>query len=99
VEAIISLRTQAVGALRRQGWSIPSAQGNFVWLQTGSHTKAAAEEFRAAGMLVRAFADDGIRITIAERESILPLLATAQTVRDVMTITRPSVDQEAEMRR
>lgn len=95
VEAIVALRTQVVGALRRQGWSIPSAQGNFVWLSTGSFTKAAAEEFRANGMLVREFPDDGVRITIAEKESVLPLLTTAQRVRSLMSIRRATDIQPA----
>ena len=50
-------------ALREQGWDVPDAQGNFVWLPLGDRTvdfAAAAEE---AGVMVRPFAGEGARVS------------------------------------
>ena len=84
VRAIVELRSYVIGALRLQGWAVPAAEGNFVWLPTGDDTAEAARVFREAGMLVRSFAPDGIRITIAERESIEPLIESAGHVRRLL---------------
>jgi histidinol-phosphate aminotransferase len=66
VEAIVSERERVVTALREQGWRFPDAQGNFVWLPVGARTGefvAAAEE---AGITVRPFAGEGVRVSIGE---------------------------------
>jgi histidinol-phosphate aminotransferase len=57
-----------VRALEEQGWRLPDAQGNFVWLPLGDRTPdfvAAAEQ---AGIMVRPFAGEGVRISIGETE-------------------------------
>ena len=70
VAAIVAERTRVVDGLRRQGWQVPDAQGNFVWLPLGHEAKAFAEAAKTEGMLVRPFDDDGVnggvRITISE---------------------------------
>ena len=70
VAAIVAERTRVVDGLRRQGWDVPDAQGNFVWLPLGQGAKAFAEAAKAEGMLVRPFDDEGInggvRVTISE---------------------------------
>lgn len=68
VEAIVGERTRVVAALREQGWDVPDAQGNFVWLPLGDRTgdfAAAAEE---AGVMVRPFPGEGVRVSIGEPE-------------------------------
>ena len=55
-----------LAALADQGWDVPDAQGNFVWLPLGARTgdfAAAAEE---AGIMVRPFAGDGVRVSIGD---------------------------------
>ena len=64
-------------ALLEQGWAVPDAQGNFIWLPTGSRTLAAADAFFDADIAVRPFADEGIRISIGEEESIERIIAVA----------------------
>jgi histidinol-phosphate aminotransferase len=67
--ARIALRRDEVRqALLDQGWRVPEAQGNFVWLPTGSATEAAADMFFDAGLAVRPFAEEGIRVSIGEPE-------------------------------
>lgn len=70
VAAIVAERTRVVDGLRRQGWQVPDAQGNFVWLPLGRQAKEFAEAAKAEGLLVRPFDDEGInggvRVTISE---------------------------------
>jgi histidinol-phosphate aminotransferase len=61
-------------ALREQGWPVPEMQGNFVWLPTGDGTSRIAEALGAAGLVVRAFPPEGIRVSIGEEESVSTLL-------------------------
>ena len=64
VESIVEEREIARAALRDQGWDVPEAQGNFVWLPLGDD----AMEFAAAcdPLSVRPFAGDGVRISIGD---------------------------------
>jgi histidinol-phosphate aminotransferase len=68
---IIAQRRDALWqALTEQGWNIPAPQGNFVWLPTGDQTTDAATRLGEAGLVVRAFAPDGIRVSIGEEEAM-----------------------------
>jgi histidinol-phosphate aminotransferase len=69
VEATVRERSRVVAALRGAGWSVPESQANFVWLATGPDTDAAAAAWEAAGVIVRPFSGEGIRITIGEPEA------------------------------
>jgi histidinol-phosphate aminotransferase len=79
--AAIGLRRDAfVDALRAQGWRVPDAQGNFVWLATGDETAAAAQAFEEGGVIVRPFAGDGIRISVGEAEAVEKVLGVAASI-------------------
>jgi histidinol-phosphate aminotransferase len=80
VSEIATLRDRIVGELRTQGWDVPDAQGNFVWLPTGERTATAAAAFEDAGIIVRAFPPEGIRISIGEHEAVETLLQTARSL-------------------
>ncbi|AYG05325.1 aminotransferase class I/II-fold pyridoxal phosphate-dependent enzyme [Gryllotalpicola protaetiae] len=80
VAEIVVRRDRLRGELIEQGWAVPSAQGNFVWLPTGEHTTAAADAFFDADIAVRPFADEGIRISIGEEESIERILEVSATL-------------------
>jgi histidinol-phosphate aminotransferase len=80
VGRIAVLRDKVRQALVDQGWDVPPAQGNFVWLPTGEHTAHAADVFDRHGIVVRAFSPEGIRITVGEAASVDKLLAAAQEV-------------------
>ncbi|WP_298459056.1 histidinol-phosphate transaminase [uncultured Cellulomonas sp.] len=69
VEAIVAERTRIVDRLRTQGWSVPDSQANFVWLGLGDRSGAFAAEAAAAGVLVRPFAGDGVRVSVGEPEA------------------------------
>jgi histidinol-phosphate aminotransferase len=66
VEALVSERTRVLEALREQGWPVPDAQGNFVWLALGDRTVEFAAAAEAEGVMVRPFAEDGARVSIGE---------------------------------
>jgi histidinol-phosphate aminotransferase len=59
---------------------VPDAQGNFVWLATGEETEAANGAFFDAGLTVRAFPGDGIRISVGEAESVEKILEVAADI-------------------
>jgi histidinol-phosphate aminotransferase len=69
VEALADERARVVGALTDQGWRLPDAQGNFVWLALGVRTVEFAAAAEEAGVVVRPFVGDGVRVTIGEREA------------------------------
>ena len=64
-------------ALRAQGWQVPEAQGNFFWLGVGEQTTTLAEHFRAAGILVRPFAGEGVRVSVGTTSDNERVLAAA----------------------
>jgi histidinol-phosphate aminotransferase len=70
VRVIAQRRDALWQALTEQGWNIPAPQGNFVWLPTGDQTTDAAARLGEAGLVVRAFAPDGIRVSIGEEEAM-----------------------------
>jgi len=81
VGVLIERRSEIENALAAQGWRLPPAHGNFIWLPTGAQTTAAAEVLEAHGIVARVFPPDGIRVSIGEPESVEKLLqATAQVV-------------------
>ncbi|MFT4009415.1 MAG: histidinol-phosphate transaminase [Nocardioidaceae bacterium] len=72
VDALVAERTRIMAALADQGWDIPDAQGNFVWLPTGERTASFVVVAEQAGIMVRPFAgegaDGGVRVSIGEVE-------------------------------
>ena len=75
--AVAAERDRVVEALRTQGWQVPEAQGNFFWLGVGEQTTALAEHFRAAGILVRPFAGEGVRVSVGTTSDNERVLAAA----------------------
>lgn len=86
VREIADRRDRLADGLREAGWEVPQAQGNFVWLPTGAESLAVAAAFDAAGLIVRPFDGDGIRISVGEHESVAKVLEiAASVVRDLPT--------------
>jgi histidinol-phosphate aminotransferase len=77
VDRIVAERERVAGALREQGWALPDAQGNFVWLALGERTAAFAAAAEQAGTMVRPFPGDGVRVTIGEPAANDVLLGVA----------------------
>ncbi|MBG0717779.1 aminotransferase, partial [Microbacterium sp. 2C] len=73
-------RDDLAARLRDAGWDVPDAQGNFVWLPAGERALEVAAAFEDAGLIVRPFAGDGVRISIGEHESIDQVVRVAASV-------------------
>ncbi|MFC1403095.1 MULTISPECIES: histidinol-phosphate transaminase [Streptacidiphilus] len=69
VDALVDERTRVVAALTAQGWTVPDSQANFVWLRLGERTLEFAAACEAAGVVVRPFAGEGVRVSIGEVEA------------------------------
>ncbi len=66
VATIVTERERVVAALAEQGWDVPETQANFVWLPLGADAMPFAAACEEAGVVVRPFAGDGVRVTVAE---------------------------------
>jgi histidinol-phosphate aminotransferase len=80
VEATVQERDRVESALHEGGWRVPKSQANFVWLPTGASTDAFAAACEEAGVVVRPFAGEGVRVTIGEPEANDLFLDTALRV-------------------
>lgn len=69
VHALVLERERVWSALRDQGWDIHRTEANFVWLRLGDRTMEFVAECEAAGITVRPFPGEGVRITVAETEA------------------------------
>nr|WP_241560448.1 histidinol-phosphate transaminase [Rathayibacter iranicus] len=74
---IMRLRDDLWRAVLDQGWTIPESQANFLWFETRDETARAAEVFERAGVIVRAFPQEGIRVSIGDASSVDKLLSAA----------------------
>ncbi|MFI6285625.1 histidinol-phosphate transaminase [Streptomyces sp. NPDC051018] len=77
VGALVGERARVYEGLVKQGWSVPETQANFVWLRLGERTADFAAVCEKAGVVVRPFPGEGVRITIGETEANDLLLHTA----------------------
>ncbi|GAA1632368.1 MULTISPECIES: histidinol-phosphate transaminase [Brevibacterium] len=66
---IAELRDWFAAELRGQGWDVPEAQGNFVWLPLGELSDAFEEASVARAVAVRNLGD-GVRISIGDRAGL-----------------------------
>lgn len=80
VSSVKQERSRMAAELADQGWKLQPSQGNFLWIRAGDVLLATlVDAFDSAGIMVRAYPDDGVRITVADAASndrVLRLLAT-----------------------
>ncbi|MFD3562524.1 MULTISPECIES: histidinol-phosphate transaminase [unclassified Streptomyces] len=81
VGSLVCERNRVVETLRAQGWTVPETHANFVWLRLGERTADFAAACEQAGVVVRPFAGEGMRATIAETEANDVFLNTAAAFR------------------
>jgi len=64
---------------RAAGWAVPEGAANFVWLRADDATRERlVAAFDAAGVMVRGYPGDGVRVTLADPASndrVLAVLA------------------------
>lgn len=81
VAAVVAERTRMLTTLRADGWHVPDAQGNFVWLPLGACSETFSTRAKEVGLTVRRFGDEGVRITIGEVEANNRVLEVAHRLR------------------
>jgi histidinol-phosphate aminotransferase len=69
VQSLVDERTRVVAGLRELGWTVPEAEGNFVWLALGKDAQEFARLAEEHALSVRAFANEGVRVSIGEAEA------------------------------
>jgi histidinol-phosphate aminotransferase len=67
VDVLVGERDRVQRELSALGYSSPRSQGNFVWLPLQERADAFALACEEAGVVVRSFTAEGIRVTIGER--------------------------------
>jgi histidinol-phosphate aminotransferase len=77
VDDLVAERERVAAALAQQGWRLPRSEANFVWFGVGSASADLTAACARAGLSVRPYGDDGVRVTIAEPEAGDRLLAVA----------------------
>jgi len=78
VEQVVKERDRVRHELLGQGWSVPQAEANFIWLPLGEQSVDFATSCDQAGVSVRPFAPDGVRVTVADPEANDAFLAAAR---------------------
>ncbi|MEE1621003.1 histidinol-phosphate transaminase [Zafaria sp. Z1313] len=68
VQTLVDERDRVVEGLRALGWEVPDAQGNFVWLGLGADTPEFSRLAGEQALSVRAFGEEGVRVSIGEAE-------------------------------
>ncbi|MCX4824308.1 histidinol-phosphate transaminase [Streptomyces sp. NBC_01142] len=81
VGSLVAERVRVYESLVKQGWTVPETQANFVWLRLGDRTLDFAAVCEKAGVVVRPFAGEGVRVTIGESEANDIFLNTAESFR------------------
>ncbi|UQA94232.1 histidinol-phosphate transaminase [Streptomyces halobius] len=84
VDALVAERARVYEALVGQGWTVPESQANFVWLRLGDRTSDFAAACERAGVVVRPFPGEGVRVTIGERAAMDLFLEAAEAFRKAL---------------
>ncbi|MDN5766268.1 MAG: histidinol-phosphate transaminase [Humibacillus sp.] len=78
VESLVAERDRVTQALADQGWKLPASEANFVFFPLGADSADFARACEEAGIMVRRYGDDGVRVTIGETEANSRLLKVAE---------------------
>ena len=77
VEMVVKERDRVRDELLGLGWTVPPSEANFVWLPLAERAEDFAVACDAAGVSVRPFPADGVRITVADPDANDAFLAVA----------------------
>ncbi|BAU84779.1 tsrA protein [Streptomyces laurentii] len=78
VDRVVAERDRLTAELRGQGWEVAPSAANFCWLPLGSRSAAFVAAAAREGILVRAVAGEGVRVTVgdpAANDAVLRLTA------------------------
>jgi histidinol-phosphate aminotransferase len=77
VELVVKERDRVRSELLGQGWNVPPTEANFVWLPLGERSADFTELCADAGVSVRPYLPDGVRVTVADPDASDAFLAAA----------------------
>lgn len=77
VAGVAAERDRVAAALRQAGWPVPESQSNFLWLPLGARARDFGNACAEAGVLVRVFDGDGVRVTVGEPAAMDLVLSVA----------------------
>jgi histidinol-phosphate aminotransferase len=77
VELVVKERERVRHELLGQGWHVPPTEANFVWLPLGEKSADFGDACASAGVSVRPYQPDGVRVTVADAEANDAFLAVA----------------------
>ncbi|MFZ2177686.1 MAG: histidinol-phosphate transaminase [Rhodococcus sp. (in: high G+C Gram-positive bacteria)] len=83
-EFVVQERNRVRDALLAAGYTVPESAANFVYLPLGRHSGAFSAASTEAGVLLRPYGDDGVRVTIgdpAENDAFLTFATGAEARR------------------
>ena len=63
-DAVVAERIRVSAELREAGYPLPPSQANFVWLPLPGRTADFVARAADAGVIVRPYGDDGVRVTV-----------------------------------
>ncbi len=69
VDEVVKERDRVRGELVSHGWTVPPSEGNFLWLRLGEDTADFAAACERAGISVRAFGAEGVRVSVGDAEA------------------------------
>jgi len=78
VDLAVKERARVRDELLAQGWNVPPTEANFVWLRLGPDTQDFAAACARAGVSIRAFGDEGARISMGTPEADDAFLGVAR---------------------
>ncbi|MEU0359973.1 histidinol-phosphate transaminase [Streptomyces cyaneofuscatus] len=81
VGSLVAERSRVSEELVRQGWTVAESHANFVWLRLGERTLDFAATCERAGVVVRPFKGEGVRVSIGESEGNDLFLKAAEAFR------------------
>ncbi len=74
---LVGVRDRLAAALVATGLPVAPSETNFLWLPLGADSAPFAQRCRDAGVLVRAYPDIGVRVTVGDEQGNDRLLAVA----------------------
>ena len=78
VKGIVAERERVLAALREAGWQMTDSQANFVWFPLGERTGDFVAACTEAGLSVRPYGTEGVRVSIGETEANDRLIEVAR---------------------
>ncbi|HET9898488.1 MAG TPA: histidinol-phosphate transaminase [Streptosporangiaceae bacterium] len=87
VELVVAERERVRAALLATGWPVAPSEANFLWLRIGDQSREFTQACDSAGIAVRPFGTEGVRVTIGEKVANDAFLSVASEYSGKLRIT------------